>query len=315
MKHITAFIITILICSTSCAVQESAVILSNPTESPSVVSNIIDVTVTNINIPQSLSVFPTNNVRVFVTNNIPAPVETSSTNSLTVIVQNPEKKCPYSFLAILKDIIVAIAAIVAAVFARKGINTYTNEFAVKDQYELAKRLLYAVYNVRDGFSHVRNAFMSVTEYPKNENGEIITDPQHEAVAYAYKKRWEILANALKEFEVEMTQAQAFWDFDKSTLLGPVRECVISLQIAIENRLDSMRGEEGVYIDNAERATERKVLYGRGDIEKDPFGKKIQQSLEPIESMVKPHLKPTRGSSLLGKRRSPKSKSDSQEAHP
>lgn len=197
----------------------------------------------------------------------------------------------------ISSAIVAVAAIVAAVFAQKGINTYRDEFLVKDQYELAKRLLHAVYKVRDGFSHVRHPFMSVAEYPKDEQSKTPMETsdrgsQYKAISHAYEKRWEHLVSALRELETEITQAQVFWGPDKSNLLTPVRECVVSLQIAIENQLRSILGEE-VYTDKDERVAERSVLYGRSDLAKDPFAQKVQKALDPIEEMVRPHLKPTR----------------------
>lgn len=200
----------------------------------------------------------------------------------------------------ISAIVVAIAAIVAAVFARKGVNTYRREFVVKDQYDLAKRLLYSIYKVRDGFKHVRHPFMSVAEYPKEDSNKGTVDTnsresQYKAVSYAYEKRWEVLMTALRELESEMIQAQVFWGPQIGNLLAPVRECVVTLQIAIENRLQAILGEE-VYNDKEERIAERKVLYSRGDISKDPFAQKVQEALNPIEEMVRPHLKPTRESS-------------------
>lgn len=201
----------------------------------------------------------------------------------------------------ISDAIVAIAAIVAAIFAVKGVDSYRKEFAVKDQYELAKRLLYAVYKVRDGFCHVRKAFISVAEFPKANDGDtpINTSSQEgkfKATSFAYQNRWEVLVTATRELESEMTQAQVFWGTQFGDLMMPVRECSNSLRIAIENRLRSILGEN-VYTDNDERTAERQVLDCMGKLSKDPFGQKIQNALKPIEEMVRPHLKPTRDSSM------------------
>ena len=265
-------------------------------------TNSITVSITNTYVAPSVSVMTTNLFAVGVTNNITvAPAPPSPTNHMTITVNaNAGDDCPCLF-SIFRDIIVALAALAAAWFARKGINTYRDEFAVKDQYELAKRLIHAVYKVRDGFAHVRHPFMSVAEYPKDEQGKLLSDAtsrksQYESVSYAYEKRWERLVTALRDLESEMTQAQVFWGPDKSNMLTPVRQCVVSLQIAVENRLRSILGEE-VYSNSEERTAERQVLYSMGDLSKDGFAQKIQGALDPIENMVRPHLKPTRGSSL------------------
>jgi hypothetical protein len=183
----------------------------------------------------------------------------------------------------ISNAIVAIATIVAAVFAVKGVDSYHKEFTVKGSIRACQTTSLRNLQGPRWVAHVRHAFMSVAEFPKPNGGDTpldITSKQgnFKATSFAYQNRWEVLVTAMRELESEMTQAQVFWGPQFADLMQPVRECAISLQIAIENRLRSILGEE-VYTDKKERAAERQVLYSMGELSKDPFGQKIQGALQ------------------------------------
>ena len=197
----------------------------------------------------------------------------------------------------LSDAIVAIAAGVAAFFAVKGVNTYRGELFVKDEYELARRLIHHIYRVRDGFRHVRNPLIHAAEYPeetRNLTGPEALSPENnfKSQSHAYQKRWEVLGAAMRDLEAEMVQAQVFWGQSIQELMPPVRECLFVLQLSIQHWLLSIKGEDPG-LSREDMLTEQKVLYSMGSIDKDEFAQKIQVALDAIEKIARPHLKPQR----------------------
>jgi hypothetical protein len=64
----------------------------------------------------------------------------------------------------VKDVATAGAAIVAAVVAVLGLRAWRRQLRGQTQYELARRLLRAVYRVRDEIQGVRNPVIMASEF-------------------------------------------------------------------------------------------------------------------------------------------------------
>jgi hypothetical protein len=68
-----------------------------------------------------------------------------------------------TYLSIAKDIFTVLASITAGIVAIIGLQTWKKQLKGKTEYELAQRLLMAVYKIRDAIYYVRNPFMSAGE--------------------------------------------------------------------------------------------------------------------------------------------------------
>ena len=103
----------------------------------------------------------------------------------------------------IKDVVVGIAAAVAAYIAFQGLSAWRRELKGKSEYQLAKEVLRAAYKVREAFKHIRHIAIYSYEYPegmRDYHGHLKRENEHEGTAYVYEKRWEKLDEAFRELE-------------------------------------------------------------------------------------------------------------------
>ena len=67
------------------------------------------------------------------------------------------------YVTIIKDVITAGAALVAAYIGWQGLATWRKQLKGRTEYELARRLLSSIYKIRNYVSYFRNPFMSAGE--------------------------------------------------------------------------------------------------------------------------------------------------------
>jgi hypothetical protein len=67
-------------------------------------------------------------------------------------------------LQIVKDLLVAAAAVGGLIVASLGLKTWRKQLKGNTQYELSRRVLRAVFKTRDAMRQVRNPFISAAEF-------------------------------------------------------------------------------------------------------------------------------------------------------
>ncbi len=203
-----------------------------------------------------------------------------------------------SYLAVIKDIITAIAALTGIIIAILGLWTWKRQLRIKTEYELARRLLRAVYMVRESIRSVRSPGMgsgeiersireaSITAEPSDSDYGIKTE---EAV---YRSRWKSLQGALTDMDVELLEAEVTWGSRMQEVVKPLRDCVATLYINIQqhlNRLSPRLGNDER--SKAEKMENRRVIYIlSNDPKEDSFTAEVYSAVERVENFVKPHLK-------------------------
>ena len=89
---------------------------------------------------------------------------------------------PGDWVGIVKDLLVAGAAVAAAIMAWKGLTTWRRELHGKAKHEVARQMLRATYKVRDAVHHVRHPIGTGEEqiaglrdggYPDDEIARIV----------------------------------------------------------------------------------------------------------------------------------------------
>lgn len=194
-----------------------------------------------------------------------------------------------------KDIVVAIAAALAALFAYLGLSTWRKELKGKSEYQLAKDALKSVYKVREAFKHVRNPAIFQYEYPEemtNHHGHLKQENRHEGTAHVYQERWKKMDEAFSELESYHLDAQVEWGPEFQDVIKDLRSCRAELLVAIQRMLERMKDtydREVLSID--EKAEERSVLYHLGtDSKHDKFTPDINAAIGKFEEWLRPHIK-------------------------
>ncbi|KAF0144334.1 MAG: hypothetical protein FD156_1885 [Nitrospirae bacterium] len=198
------------------------------------------------------------------------------------------------YVGIIKEIIVALAALSAAIFAYLGLSTWRKELKGKSEYEKAKDVLKAVYKVREGFKHVRNPAIWSYEYPEEMRdhwGHLKRGTEYEGTAHVYEQRWKILSEAFNDLEEKTLEAQVEWGPEFENVIRPLRECRAELMVTLQMKLERKKHpEEFSRITEEERQKETSVLnYLGNDSEHDKFTPRINAAIAEFEKKLRPHI--------------------------
>lgn len=121
----------------------------------------------------------------------------------------------------------------------------------------------------------------------------------------YQRRWEGLAEAISDLEVEEREAEVLWGRDFRRVFRPLHGCVSDLWVAIFRHLRAQAQSSGPLdsprLDPEDRKEIDDVIYQVSrDPDEDEFTRRVVQALEEVEDRVRPHLQIRR--SLFGRLR-------------
>ena len=199
------------------------------------------------------------------------------------------------YLSIAKDVFTTLAAITAGVVAIIGLRTWRKQLKGKTEYELAQKLLMAVYKVRDAIFFVRNPFMSageISQAMKDANIEgLPSDPKVNASSQqaVYQQRWIKVQEAWNSLDVVLLEAEALWGDEITKLAKLLSNRTVTLRVNIQKSLRSLQDHREI---NPEKINEiDDVIYGfSGDELNNKFSAQIQESIHEFEKYLKPRLK-------------------------
>ena len=197
------------------------------------------------------------------------------------------------YLAIIKDIIVCVAALVGAVVAILGLNAWKRQIGGKTEYELAQRLLKATYKLRESIRFVRNPMMFANEMPDPPDG----DPASQSDAHkrwyrtgkGYESRWENVRKSHIDVEAELLEAEVLWGSYVKDKFAKLFDVEHDLYYRIITYLDHLNPDDREKWSAEEAKATRNVLYGVGGPD-DEFHKKLQEAIAAIEKELRPHLR-------------------------
>ena len=173
--------------------------------------------------------------------------------------------------------ITAIAAIIGVVIAGFGLKAWRKQLRGTTEYDLAKRLMLLVYQLRDALQSARNPFVSVSEGSKDD-----TEDTWEITAYS--KRWDQVVDLIPQFNVTSLEAEVVWDdmlkTDKQNLLKLVSELSFAITMFIRQKKDKS------FTDDFNKIS-RDTLYRQDD---DKFSKSLEAVVKGYEKKLKSHLK-------------------------
>jgi hypothetical protein len=151
------------------------------------------------------------------------------------------------YISIIKDVITTIAALTATVIAILGFRAWKKQLRGKTDYEMARRLLKAVYSVGDAVKVVRNSWMSIAEigHSIREAGISIADNDREYDAKSntavYQIRWKELYQAISDLRLEVVEAKVSWGSQVGDKVDAILQRTSRLRAAVDEHLNQLRG--------------------------------------------------------------------------
>lgn len=224
----------------------------------------------------------------------------SSGDSLATVVQESTNDADWLvFLKGLKEIVITLTAITGAIVAIWGLRTWKAQIKGKTEYDLARRLLKAIYEVRESIRIIRAPFISSGEIEKamqdaGYSEQEIKQKNHsyESDQAVYQSRYKYLADSLSELRVELLEGEVHFGKEIHERMKPLNECVGKLRVNINRLIRSKKREnQGSYKLTSEESKEKdEVLYERSqNPDEDAFTKEVHLAVEELEEYIKPHL--------------------------
>lgn len=142
----------------------------------------------------------------------------------------------------MKDIALTIGAFVGMWVALNGLATWKKELKGKSEYQLAKEVLFSVYEVREDFIFVCNLFRGGYEYsedpenPTTWDWDLSDEDKYKRELNLYQNRWKKMVNTFTKLENKNLEAIVEWGTDYKEVIFELRKCKSTLQNAIHHSL-------------------------------------------------------------------------------
>lgn len=196
-------------------------------------------------------------------------------------------------IAMLRDILVAIAAATTAIVAVIGLRSWSRELKGKAEFEAARNLALATYKLRDAVRECRSPFYDNSELA-NFNpawGGLPDQADANQYAYIYKNRFAPVLTAVQGFDSHVLEAEALWGSEIKSKTDQFRACVQELNAAMGADVANRRSLGADFNNNPEFAKQivDKVTYLPAE-ENNEFSKRLREAIKEIEEQIRPHLR-------------------------
>ena len=199
-----------------------------------------------------------------------------------------------------KDAVQAVFAAIGSIVAILGLRAWRQQLAGKTEYEMASRLLRAVYKVRDQVNSLRSPFISVGEMSsaakakyadEDELSQALHIKKNHLAELAYEVRWEKVQEAISDLDVQELEAEVLWGDLLKPILKELYNCLRDLRSTLVDYLSIKRGEYGEISSEDRLKIEKVVCQGWGMRldGKDEFGDRFGKAITSLSVAVRPYL--------------------------
>lgn len=141
------------------------------------------------------------------------------------------------WISALANVVVAAAAAAGAITAWRGLNTWREELQGRHEYDLARRILTALYRVREAIRAARSPSMSASEYESRPDRAADDRPwSGKDMRYAYQQRWNRISEPLVELDAALLEAEALWGTVLKSPRAALQKCLAELWVNIIKHL-------------------------------------------------------------------------------
>ena len=200
-------------------------------------------------------------------------------------------------ISVGKDVLVAVAAVVGAVVAVRGLSTWNRQLRGSAEYDLAKRVLKVTYRLRDAIQGVRHPVMWAAEMPAPPEAEAVKMSREERTHYgsslAYQARWQKVVEARTDLQAELLEGEVLWGAELGRRFDALNKLQHELLVAVRSALtlmDPKAPEARKNVTQKRQEKVRDIMFDESGDEGDEFTKDLGLAMAPIEEYLKPHLR-------------------------
>ncbi len=137
-----------------------------------------------------------------------------------------------NILTTTKEVVVTLSALTGVIIAYKGLEKWKQELVGKSNYNTAKSLLHATYQTRKAIHQLRHNWILKEEYDYVEELSEV-----EMFQSAFKKRLQILDDAVLNLDEYIVEGQALWGKDIETTFNSLKLLIDKLRLSIDIYID------------------------------------------------------------------------------
>lgn len=201
------------------------------------------------------------------------------------------------YVPIVKDIVLAAAAVIASVVAIIGLNNWNRQLKGEVEYELTRRLLKSAFKIREAMKLVRNPVMFGYEQPQPDEIEAkkmsYDQIRHFGLARAYQTRWDKVNLARTEFQTDILEAEVIWGSVIHEKFKPLLELQGELYSVVQTYLvvcDPSKSESTRSAYQEIMTKKRDILYDISTTDSpDAFTQDVNNAVKGIEEFLKQYL--------------------------
>src|SRR5450830_703379 len=192
-------------------------------------------------------------------------------------------------------VVTAGAAAGGVIVAIRGLKSWRDQAIGQSEYEVAKRLLRAVYELRESLEAVRNTFIAVGEMAvaykeaglEPKNGKFTEDDRTNDLVF--ERRWKRVNEALAKLRPELMEAEVLWGTIIRETFVDLNRRVSELYVALTQyaRYSKQQAHNSLTQAIVEHA---EPTIWAGLETPDKFAVALAQSVARFEQILRPHLK-------------------------
>jgi hypothetical protein len=207
-------------------------------------------------------------------------------------------------ILVIKDLLSIISSLVLIYVGISGLKTWKRQLKGNTEYEQARKLLRAIYKVRDAIRNVRNPFMDTGEHVSalekagispEELTPFNSELQKKAFRLAYQGRLERLNDALAELNLTAFEAEVLWGKLFLDAISPLRKCIGDLFWAVQTHFlfeSQTRDRNPALVQEVDEifwGYDQLITGDTAEI-KNAYSKKVIEAIKGVEDFIRPHVR-------------------------
>ena len=203
-----------------------------------------------------------------------------------------ERVTVVEWINVVRDSLVALAAIATVIVAVRGLNTWSTELRGRSRFEASRGMMLATYRLRDAVRSCRSPLVRGDEFPPGYKGptKSTAEEERDAWAHIYQSRWRPVWDAIQEYDSRALETEALWGNSIRQKTDALRECVTEVSVAIDAYLaDKYNQGEDFRADRAFGVEIRRVLSATKSATDNELSNRIGAAIAAIENEVRPHI--------------------------
>ena len=195
-------------------------------------------------------------------------------------------------LSIAKDWLTLIIAGFGVCVAWKGLRTWQRQLKGTSQFDVAKRLMLKVYQIRQDIEFCRAPFRTIQIFTHDGDGKPI--PKSEQQYYSSNKemwsRFNVIVKTLNEIEFLLFESEIIIDKKIRSIFMPIEEVCRELRLSIEEYIEDCNHKYNNQRESEESRNRyrelRRIIYCRKN---DEIEAKVNSAINELEIFIKPYI--------------------------